>query len=389
MCARSRVSLLRTPGSARKLKAGVFGVGLSDKLEGRSLTPKLLALSDWFGRRLSTVTLFALAVILGISTACRKQEESPATDVTITVYGFSVVGEAFEKEIFPTFQKEWKNKTGQHIDFGKSFAGSEIITNQIVSGARADLAILAIDRNAARLREQHATKSDWKWLPNAGIVHTTPIIIMVRPGNPKKIRDFKDLAQPGLRLIHADPISSGAGQWSLVAIYGSEIIKTRRAGHEDPQKAFELLKSVWKNVIATPGAAREARTQFERDEGDALITYEQDALHLRDKGSAKFEIVVPPVTISSEHPVIVIDHDMPSWKYSLVELFAQYLWSEEAQKTWVKYYFRTPNEEINATQTKFAHVPQPFLIKDLGGWEKAYPEIVERVWKEKIQSVKQ
>ena len=299
-----------------------------------------------------------------------------------------MVGEALEKEIFPAFAKEWKTKTGQKIEFAKSFAGSEIITNQVISGARAELAILAIDRNAQRLRDQHATKSDWKWLPNGGILHTTPMIIMVRPGNPKKIKDFKDLAKPGVRLIHADPISSGAGQWSLMAIYGSEIIKSRRAGHEDPQKAFELLRSVWKNVIATPGSAREARTQFERNEGDALITYELDALQLYDKGQS-FELIVPPATIFSEHPVIVVDHDMPAWKYALVELFARYLWSDEAQKAWVKYYFRTPNEELNATQVKFSHVQQPFLIKEFGGWEKAYPEVIERVWKEKIQGVKQ
>lgn len=348
----------------------------------------MLPFSDRLGTRLSAVTFLALVVLLGISTSCRKQEESPAADATITVYGFSVVGEALEKEIFPAFQKEWKVKTGQLIKFGQSFGGSELITNQIASGARADLAILAIDRNAARLREQHATKSDWKWLPNGGIVHTTPMIIMVRPGNPKKIKDFKDLAQAGLRLIHPDPISSGAGQWSLMAMYGSEIMKSRRAGHEDSQKAFELLKNVWKNVIATPGSAREARTQFERGEGDALVTYELDALQLQDK-NVRFEIVVPPTTIFTEHPVIVIDHDMPPWKYAVVELFARYLWSEEAQKVWVKYYFRTSNEEINSTQSKFAHVPQPFLIKEFGGWEKAYPDIIERVWKEKIQTVKQ
>ena len=385
-----RVSLVGTPGSDQKLRTGaVVGGSLRDKQEGSALTPYWLPFSVWLGRRFSAFTFLALAVLLVSSTSCRKQEESPAAKVTITVYGFSVVGEALEKEIFPAFQKEWKTKTGQDIEFGKSFAGSEIITNQIASGARAELAILAIDRNAARLREQHATKSDWKWLPNGGIVHTSPMIIMVRQGNPKKIKDFKDLAQPGLRLIHPDPISSGAGQWSLIAIYGSEIVKTRRAGHEDPQKAFELLRSIWKNVISTPVAAREARTQFERGEGDALVTYELDALQLGDKGGAKFEIVVPPVTVFSEHPVIVIDHDMVPWKYALVELFARYLWTEEAQKAWVKYYFRTPNEDLNATQLKFAHVSQPFLIKDFGGWEKAYPEIVEKVWKEKIQSVKQ
>ncbi len=336
----------------------------------------------------SKLTIVGVIALLLSAYGCRKQEESAVDAITITVYGFSVVGEALEKDIFPSFQADWKRKTGQHIEFGKSFAASEIITNLVVSGAKADIAIVAIDRNAARMRQDKATKSDWKWLPNNGIVHTTPMVIMTRPGNPKKIRDFRDLAQPGLKLIHADPISSGAGQWSLMAIYGSEILRTRKWGHDDPGKAFELLRNIWKNVIATPGSAREARTQFERGEGDALVTYELEALQLYDKPYA-FDLVAPPITIFSEHPAIIIDHDMPPWKYAIVELFARYLWSDEAQKAWVKHYFRSPNEELNKAQPKFSRIQRPFYIKDFGGWEKAYPEIVEGVWKARIQGLKQ
>lgn len=344
-------------------------------------------------RRMSVVRsgflVLGFIVILFVgSVACRR---SPITarEATITVYGFSVAQEPLKQEIFPAFQAEWEKKTGQVVSFDGSFPASEIATNQILSGVPADLAILAIDRNAARLLQGEATRSDWRWLPHGGIVNRTPMVILVRPGNPKKIKDYADLARPGVMLIHPDPISSGAGQWSLLAIYGSEIIKSeRRNDTRDEAKALELLRSIWKNVIATPGSAREARTQFERGEGDALVTYELEALQLQDK-KVPCQIIAPPATIFSEHPVVIIDHGMTATKYAIVELFARYLWSETAQRAWVKHYFRAVTDEsLNAAEPRFAKIEMPFTIAEFGGWERAYPEIVDSVWKQQVQMQK-
>jgi sulfate transport system substrate-binding protein len=175
----------------------------------------------------------------------------------------------------------------------------------------------------------------------------------------------------------------------LLAVYGSELIKSeRRAGRRDETKAFEVLRGVWKNVIATPGAAREARTQFERGEGDALVTYELEALQLFDK-KTECEMIAPTSTVFSELPVVIIDHGMSPSKYALVELFARYLWSETAQKAWVKSYFRSvTDEKLNEAEPRFAKIALPFTVADLGGWQPAYADIVEGVWKQRIQNVK-
>jgi sulfate/thiosulfate transport system substrate-binding protein len=187
-------------------------------------------------------------------------------------------------------------------------------------------------------------------------------------------------------LIHCDPISSGAGQWSLLAVYGSELIKSeRRTGKRDKKRAFELLQNVWKNVITRPLSAREARTQFERREGDALITYELEALQLLEKKLGDV-MIVPPATIFSEHPVVIIDDHLPAAKFAIVELFVRYLWERPAQEAWVRSRFRSVTDEsLNA---KFAKIEMPFYVKDLGGWEHAYPEIVDGVWKRDIQKEK-
>ena len=313
---------------------------------------------------------------------CRRKS-AEAKEATITVYGFSVVKEGLETAILPEYQKEWKKKTGQQLTFETSYAGSEIVANQIVAGAEADVAILAIERNADRLFRPDVTKNEWRKLPYGGIINKTPMVIVVRHGNPKGIRDFGDLAKPGVQLIHCDPASSGAGQWSLLAIYGSELIKSEKyTGVRDERKAFDLLRRVWKNVKATPGSAREARTHFERNEGDALITYELEAMQLLDK-KLPVQIVMPRATIFSEHPVVIIDHLMDPLKYALVELFVRSLWEPDAQQSWVNSHFRSVTDE--KLNDKFPKVEMPFYAKDLGGWAKAYPEIVESVWKQKIQ----
>src|SRR5215468_1474889 len=324
-----------------------------------------------------------LALLLIFESSGCRRKSAAAKEATITIYGFSVVKEGLETSILPAYEREWKRKTGQRLTFETSYAGSEIVANQIVAGAEADVAILAIERNADRLFRPDVTRNEWRKLPYGGIVNKTPMVIVVRQGNPKGIRDFGDLAKPGVQLIHCDPASSGAGQWSLLAIYGSELIKSEKyTGIRDERRAFDLLRRVWKNVRATPESARVARTQFERGEFDALITYELEAMQLLDK-KLPVEIVMPKATIFSEHPVVIIDHAMSPSKYAMVELFVRSLWDPAAQHAWVKSHFRSVTDE--KLNEKFPKIEMPFYAKDLGGWSKAYPEIVEGVWKQKIQ----
>ena len=222
--------------------------------------------------------------------------------------------------------------------------------------------------------------------PAKGIINKTPFIIVVRQGNPKNIRDFSDLAAPGVRLIHPDPISSGGAQWSILAIYGSELKKSQsESGEPDTGRAVRMLQAIWKNVISTPGSAREARTTFELGNGDALITYELDAL-LMKQANAAIEIVVPKATIFSEHPAVVIDKNVSGNKRAVVDAFMQYLWSDEAQQAFVKYHFYSvTNDAFNQANSEFAHIETPFTIEYFGGWDKAYPDVIEKVFRDQVQ----
>jgi sulfate/thiosulfate transport system substrate-binding protein len=309
--------------------------------------------------------------------------------VQLTVYGFSIMKESLEKAVFPGFAAKWQREHGQEVKFVSSFAGSETVTNQILQGVGADIAILSIERDAQRLKQGGAVTSDWHQLPNQGIVNKTPFVILVRKGNPKGIRDFADLAKPGVKLIHPDPVSSGGAQWSILAIYGSELIKSEQeTGRRDEARAQKLLQGVWHNVISTPGSAREARTQFETGFGDALITYELEGL-LMKQANAAIEIVVPDATIYSEHPAVVVDRNVTANERPVVDAFMQYLWSDEAQQAFVRYHFRAAaNDSFNDANREFSHINRPFTVADLGGWDRAYPEIIERVFRNQVQKAK-
>jgi sulfate/thiosulfate-binding protein len=333
---------------------------------------------------LFSAILIGLALMLG---GCLPQPTADKGGLNITVYGFSILKESLEKSVYPGFAAKWKREHGVDVNFTSSFAGSETITNQILQGVRADIAILSIERDAARLKEKGFVTSDWRTFPNKGIVNKTPFVILVRQGNPKGIHDFTDLAKPGVRVIHPDPVSSGGAQWSVLAIYGSELVKSEKeSGEPDKARALQALRAIWRNVISTPGSAREARTQFETGFGDALVTYELEGLLMKETGKTEVEIIIPEATIFSEHPAVVIDRNVTAANRPVVDAFMQYLWSEEAQRAFVKYHYRSGTDaKLDETNQQLAHIEMPFTIDYFGGWDRAYPEIIEGIFRDQVQ----
>jgi sulfate/thiosulfate transport system substrate-binding protein len=148
-----------------------------------------------------------------------------------------------------------------------------------------------------------------------------------------------------------------------------------------------MLQAIWRNVISTPASAREARTTFELGNGDALVTYELDALLMKQTNAkVDAETVIPAATIFSEHPAVVIDHNVSAADRPVIDGFMQYLWSDEAQRDFVKYHFRAAtNEALNQENKELATIKYPFTVDYFGGWDKAYPEIIEGVFRDLVQ----
>jgi sulfate transport system substrate-binding protein len=337
--------------------------------------------------------LIALTLIglLAFGSCLPQGPSESGGSVNITLYGFSVMKEPLEKEIYTAFSTKWKSEHGVDVRFTSSFAGSETITNQILQGVKAQIGIFSIDRDPQRLKERGFVTSDWHGMPQKAIINKTPFVILVRRGNPKGIHDFPDLAKPGVKLIHPDPVSSGGAQWSILAIYGSELVKSeKQSGEADRTRALQTLQAIWHNVFSTPASAREARTTFELGNGDALITYELDALLMKQANpNIDGEIVIPEATIFSEHPVVVIDRNVSSADRPVVDAFVNYLFSEEAQRAFVRFHFRSStNEALNQDNKELATIKYPFTVDYFGGWERAYPEIIEQIFRDQVQKRK-
>jgi sulfate/thiosulfate-binding protein len=302
---------------------------------------------------------------------------------TLVFYGFSILGDVMTKGIFPAFQKEWAAQGGEPIEFAASFAGSGTITNQIILGVPAQLALLSLESDADRLATAGVVKpGSWRRLPDHGVVNRTPFVIVVRPGNPRHIGDFADLAREGIGVVHPDPATSGGANWSILAEYGAGV---REAGG-NAEAGEKLLAGIWKNVVAQAASARSARVQFDQGFGDALVTYEQEPLWDRSRGKFRGEIVYPKRTILSEHTLVVIDKHIHPPERAAVSRFTEFLWSDEAQKIFVAYGFRSVREELNAANPAFGRIEDPFLVDAFGGWTQARRDVVDGVWKRRVMA---
>ena len=144
---------------------------------------------------------------------------------TIVLYGFSVKGEVFDQRIAPSFREYWEDKTGKDLKFETTYAGSGKITQQVITGAPAEVMVLSTEWDALLLKEKGLVKTDWNAFPFNGTVSKSPWVIMTRAGNPKNITDFPDLVTKDIELIHADPLTSGGACWSIFSIYGSALLR--------------------------------------------------------------------------------------------------------------------------------------------------------------------
>lgn len=298
---------------------------------------------------------------------------------TITLYGFSVKGEVMETKVFPAFKSYWKERTGDDVRFVSQFAGSGKVTNEVIAGAEAEVMVLSTEWDVIQLKKAGLTDMDLSSLPWNGTISTTPWVILTRKGNPKSIEDFRDLGKNGIELVHADPLTSGGACWSVFAIYGSEMRRTAAVEGSPNRTASEaLLRNVMGNVMSWQSSARAALSQFVLGYGDALITYENEALLAIDQGN-DIEIVYPSSTIFSEHKVTIIDEHVGAAEREMIEAFVDLLFTTEVLSYMVEYDFRSMDESQNSG---FVPIDDPFLVDYLGGWETAHPELISGIIKD-------
>ena len=307
-----------------------------------------------------------------------------AEPIKVNLHSCCVTEDATTKEILPAFRKYYKEKFGKDVDVSASFAGSGTLKNQILGGAPVQVAVLSSELYLDQLKEKGLIASDWRKNPNKGAVIKSVIVFVTRKDNPKGLNTFEDLAKPGTKVLHASPDTSGGAQWAIFAIYGAGAnFKNLSFGPEDG--GVKLLSAVEKNVIAQPESARQTFVQFDAGFGDAIVTYENEALLEKAKGR-DYVIAVPRKTIETEWKVARIDKNIKPEQEHVVSELIQFLYTAGAQRSYARFGFRPVDSKIGKEfQGKYATVAEPFTVDDLGGWQSARKNVIENAWKKTQQ----
>ena len=295
---------------------------------------------------------------------------------TIVLGAYSTPREAYGK-LLPIFKEQWKQQTGQDITFQESYQGSGAQSRAIVEGFEADIAALSLEADISRIQKAGLITNDWKSGPHKGMVSDSVVVFAVRKGNPKGIKDWADLAKPGIQILTPDPKTSGGAQWNILALYGAAKRGfVEGVPKDDDQAATAFLTAVLKNVAVMDKGARESITNFEKGVGDVAITYENEVLVGQASGQ-DYELVIPRSTILIENPLALIDKNVDKHgNRKLAEAFVAFLFTPEAQKVFADTGgLRSVDPEVaKATSSRYPPIQDLFPIGYFGGWSEATPK---------------
>ena len=293
-------------------------------------------------------------------------------DLTLMNVSYDPTRELYD-DVNKLFAADYKSKSGQGITVRQSHGGSGKQARSVIDGLEADVVTLALAYDIDAIAERKLIDKNWqKRLPNNSCPYTSTIVLLVRKGNPKGIKDWTDLAKPGVAVVTPNPKTSGGARWNYLAAYGYEL--KRSGGNE--QQAQEFARKVFANVPVFDTGARGATVTFlQRNIGDVLIAWENEALLAAETmAKGQVEIIYPPLTILAEPPVALVDRTVKRRKTEKAAAeYLNFLYSPAGQEVIAKHHFRPHDKAVAAKyKSKFAEV-KTFTVDELfGGWAKAH-----------------
>src|SRR5687768_5114148 len=278
----------------------------------------------------------------------------------------------FYDEFNSAFAKEWKAKGGGEVVIKQSHGGSGKQARAVIDGLEGDVVTLALAYDIDAIAQNgKLLPKDWqKRLPNNSSPYTSTIVFLVRKGNPKGIKDWDDLAKPGVSIVTPNPKTSGGARWNYLAAYGYEL----KRSNNDANKARQFVGQIFKNVVMLDIGARGSTVTFlQRGMGDVLIAWENEALLAANQlAKGQVEIITPSTSILAEPPVAVVDKVAKRRGTTKVaQEYLQFLYSEAGQKLAAKHYFRPRNDAAKPESgVAFAQVKLFTIDEVFGGWQK-------------------
>ncbi len=305
------------------------------------------------------------ALILGTLT-----QAAIAADINILNVSYDPTRELYQ-DINQAFAKQWKTKNGDNLNFKQSHGGSGKQARTVIDGLDADVVTLALAYDTDAIAEAGLLDKAWqKRLPHNASPYTSTIVFLVRKGNPKGIKDWVDVAKPGVSVITANPKTSGGARWAYLAAWGYAL--KQPGGSEALAKDY--VQRVYKNVPVLDSGARGSTVTFaERGIGDVLLSWENEAhLALKEFGADKFEIITPSISVLAEPPVAIVDKVVDKHgTRKVAEAYLNYLYTDEAQDIIGKNFYRPTTEKaLKKYANTFAKVKLFGIDDTFGGWTK-------------------
>lgn len=310
-----------------------------------------------------------LTVLLGISVAFSGL--TAHADTTLLNVSYDPTRELY-KDFNAVFANHWKKETGETLNVRASHGGSGKQARAVIDGLDADVVTLALAYDVDAIAQKGLIAPNWiKRLPDNSAPYTSTIVFLVRKGNPKGIKDWNDLAKPGIEVVTPNPKTSGGARWNFLAAWGYAL--KQPSGND--QKARELVTNIYKNVKVLDSGARGSLTTFtERGIGDVLISWENEAyLSIKELGPDKFDIVTPSLSILAEPSVALVDKVVDRrGTRKVATAYLEYLYTPIGQEVAARHYYRPRNKEIAAKYSgNFAKVKLFTIDQVFGGWDKA------------------
>ncbi|MBX5440942.1 MAG: sulfate ABC transporter substrate-binding protein [Solirubrobacteraceae bacterium] len=323
--------------------------------------------------RTLVAALAALATVLVVAACGGSSDEkgggstgsgSSGGGTTLSLVAYSTPQVVYD-EIIPQFQE---TPEGEGVRFKTSFGASGDQSRAVEAGLKADVVSFSVEPDMTRLVDAGIVAPDWKDNGTNGLVTTSVVAFVVRPGNPKNIRTWDDLLKPGVEVLTPNPFTSGAAKWNLLAAYGQA-----SDGGRNPEAGLAYVEKLIKeHVKVQDKSGREALQTFVGGQGDVLLSYEYEAVTAQRKGE-DVDIVVPDKTIRIDIDIAkTVDAPQPA------QAFLDYVLSPPAQELFASWGYRPVNEEVLAAHAdRFPDPPGLFTIDDLGGWATVNEELFD------------
>jgi sulfate/thiosulfate-binding protein len=316
----------------------------------------------------------ALTVAVSVLAACHGGPSDVVgggglsnADTSITLVAYSVPEPGWSK-VIPAFNA---SQEGKGIQVIASYGASGDQSRGVVDGKPADVVNFSVEPDVTRLVKAGKVSKDWDKDITKGIPFGSVVTLVVRPGNPKNIKDWDDLLRPGVEVITPSPLSSGSAKWNLLAPY---VVKS--GGGHDSQAGLDFInKLVNEHVKLRPGSGREATDVFVQGSGDVLISYENEAIATERQGKPVTH-VNPPQTIKIENPVAVVTS---SPHLNAATAFKNFQYTAAAQKVWAAAGFRPVDPAVAAeVRDQFPTPAKLWRIADLGGWPTVDKQLFDK-----------